>query len=157
VEKHGWKIVLAAIAALMVLFVLYQNGQLNLKNPFISSANQPGASSAQGEPAPGGSSAEPAAPPAGQNPAPSPVAAEKELRIELVASGDCWTEVTADGQDVYKGMLHKGDKKTITAKQKMALKLGSAGDVEVFRGGKSLGHLGAAGEVSKKEFTLGSE
>ena len=156
-ERHGWKILLVLIAALMILFVLYQNGYFNFNRQSTNPASESVSPTVPNgiEPSPGGSTVEPIIPAPGQNPAPNSVAGEKELRIELVAHGDCWTLVNIDGKDTYNGTLKNGDKKTITAKNKVVLTLGSAGAVEVYRGGKSLGRLGEIGEVVKnKEFYI---
>ncbi|NPV92268.1 MAG: helix-turn-helix domain-containing protein [Firmicutes bacterium] len=153
IEKHGWKVLLLIIAALMVVFVMYQNGALTLSRQSINPAPEAGNPTAPNVPSP--TPGEPAAEP--NTPPPNTEAAEKELRIEMVAHGDCWTVVSADGKNVFNGTLKNGDKKTITAKNKVVLTLGSAGAVEVFRDGKSLGYLGAIGEVVRnKEFVLGS-
>ncbi|HIU64529.1 MAG TPA: helix-turn-helix domain-containing protein, partial [Candidatus Avacidaminococcus intestinavium] len=47
------------------------------------------------------------------------------ISIALEATGDCWTEVHADGQEVYVGMVSKGQMKKWSAKQNLEVLLGN--------------------------------
>jgi hypothetical protein len=75
------------------------------------------------------------------------------VTVEARVSGRVWAQVEADGQVVFSGILQTGEKKTWKAERALALHVGNAGLVEVTHNGQSLGRLGPAGEVVKREWT----
>jgi hypothetical protein len=68
------------------------------------------------------------------------------------AGGQCWIGVTTDGQKIFEGFLKNGESKNFKANDKMAIRYGNAGVVEVFQQGKSIGKPGAIGQVVNKEY-----
>jgi cytoskeletal protein RodZ len=51
--------------------------------------------------------------------------------VEMTAHGKCWLEVNADGVSVFEGMLSAQDTKTFEAKDKLIVKYGNVGVMEV--------------------------
>ena len=71
------------------------------------------------------------------------------VRIDVLTSGRVWLQVEADGTVSFSGIVNAGEKRTWTAADKLLLWSGNAGNVSVIFNGKSLGRLGAPGEVVK--------
>jgi cytoskeleton protein RodZ len=69
-----------------------------------------------------------------------------------VKSDRSWTNVIVDGNQVFQGEIKAGESKTFEGKEKILVTLGNAGAVEVLENGKSIGFLGASGEVVEHEF-----
>jgi len=65
----------------------------------------------------------------------------------------CWALVTVDGAVVQEGIIEGGQTLSWEGKEKINFRLGNAGAVEFFQGGKSLGILGGVGDVVDKTFT----
>jgi cytoskeleton protein RodZ len=85
---------------------------------------------------------------AAASPIPSPTIV-RGVRIDVLASGRVWLQVEADGKVSFSGIINAGDRKTWNASSKLLLWSGNAGNVSVVFNGKSLGLLGAPGEVVK--------
>lgn len=86
--------------------------------------------------------------------APKPVPVVEKLVLELKASGLCWLEVRADDKKVAELMLREGDIKTYEAKEKLTVKYGNIGVVNITLNGKNLntpGEHGVANMVYTKE------
>jgi cytoskeleton protein RodZ len=67
--------------------------------------------------------------------------------VVIRARAASWTSVTSDGERVYSGVLHPGDRHVIRARNEIVVKAGNAGGVELsFNGGK-LEAPGQTGEV----------
>jgi len=64
-----------------------------------------------------------------------------------------WMYVEIDGKPAFTGFLASGQVKEFKGAEKIYLKLGNAGVVEVEFNGQKMGVLGGQGEVVKKEFT----
>jgi cytoskeleton protein RodZ len=60
---------------------------------------------------------------------------------------DSWTEVSADGQPIFSGLIKRGTKRQFEARQGFRLTLGNAGGVRVTVDGHALEPLGGAGQV----------
>ena len=71
---------------------------------------------------------EKAAASAEQNAAKAPL---DKVVVEMEASGSCWTEVTADGKEIFAGMLQAKEKKTFEAKDKLIVKYGNIGVMNI--------------------------
>ena len=76
------------------------------------------------------------------------------LNLLIKAEEPCWISATADGQEVFRGLLNKGEEKAVKAQEIIHLVLGNAGGVKVELNGEELGYLGSRGEVVKKDFTV---
>ena len=93
-----------------------------------------------------------------EEPAPTPIANANPAPAENVSvqarfNDRCWLLVTVDGAVVQEGVVEGGQTLTWEGKEQINFRLGNAGAVEFFQGGKSLGVLGAVGDVVDKTFT----
>lgn len=86
---------------------------------------------------------------------PVSVAPGSELRVRLVASEASWVRVIRDGVQVYQGTITAGQAMSWTASNNLNVAIGNAGGVEVLLGDRSLGILGAKGEVVRRVFKRG--
>lgn len=82
----------------------------------------------------------------------TPTPAGLELSIEIVGQRS-WLLVQADDVRVFMGILEPGAKYTWTARERIVLRSGWAGAVQVILNGQALGLLGGPGEVVEKEWT----
>lgn len=88
--------------------------------------------------------------------APAVAVPEKKVDgVEVTAtfSDKCWTKIIADEKTVFEGTVESGEKLTWKAKQQIVVTAGNAGAVDVVYNGKSLGKLGATGDVVTKKIT----
>ena len=99
--------------------------------------------------APPATTAPPQSASAGQ-PAPAPGAG---IELSLVATDKVWLSATADGKNVFSGILESGNSKIITASAKARLNIGNAGALIVTCNGKKYDPFGPAGQVRTVEFT----
>lgn len=72
--------------------------------------------------------------------------------VEMTAHGKCWLEVNADGASIFEGMLEAQDTKTFEAKEKLVVKYGNVGVMEVSVNGKPVSMQGEQG-VAIKTYT----
>ena len=89
------------------------------------------------------------------SPVPVSVPAGEDIRLRIVANEASWLRVLRDGQQVYVGTLAAGQAMSWTATQDLNVSIGNAGGVEVLLGDRSLGTLGAKGEVVRRIFKRG--
>jgi len=121
------------------------------------SANKP-----KGEPAPW-TSLQPdgqAQTPAGQPQAPGQILPTRTNGINMVLNvknAESWIRVDADGSPVFQGIVPAGQSKNFDAREKIYIRLGNAGVVEVLVNGQNLGFLGGPGAVVDREFRSGSQ
>ena len=102
-----------------------------------------------------GSSANPTQNPSGApsvSPSPSPLASGS-ANLEVRLSAPSWLRVTVDGNVSMEGTFPAGTVRQFHGKT-ARLRIGNAGGVEVIIDGKSVGKLGAAGDVVERIFTL---
>jgi hypothetical protein len=88
-------------------------------------------------------------------PAPTPTSAVVsglELRVNVIGER-AWLLVQVDGQSVFAGILEPGASNTWTARQRIAVRCGNSGAVEITLNGQSLGRLGEIGQVVDREWT----
>lgn len=83
-------------------------------------------------------------------PAPSTGAA---MELSVVATDTVWLSATADGKNVFSGILEAGNSKIITASAKAKLNIGNAGALIVTCNGKKYDPFGPVGQVRIVEFT----
>jgi cytoskeleton protein RodZ len=99
----------------------------------------------------------PGVPPAsGKAPTPgpaSPTPPAPPLHVIVTASAYSWVRTVADGATVFEGFVNAGDKQVWAAKRTLTVKVGNASAVDISLNGKSLGRLGAAGEVYEHTFS----
>lgn len=80
--------------------------------------------------------------------APEPLPAEaSRVSLLLECDEDSWAKLTADGETVFSGVIHRGESRRFEARDGFRLSLGNAGGVRVSVDGRSLDRLGGAGEV----------
>jgi hypothetical protein len=72
--------------------------------------------------------------------------------LELVFSDTSWIQVTVDGVRQFQGELDAGTYKSWYGEERMELRVGNAGAVDVTVNGQKLGTLGAPGEVVDRVF-----
>lgn len=102
-------------------------------------------------------------PPTSPTPTPTPIPAPasnlqtKPIQIMTKYNDECWTQVIADGKEVYEGIPHKGDTLSWDATNNLTVKFGNAGSVDATYNGKPLGKLGDKGEVVVKTFTANQQ
>ena len=89
---------------------------------------------------------EKAAASAEQNTAKAPL---DKVVVEMEASGSCWTEVTADGKEIFAGMLQAKEKKTFEAKDKLIVKYGTIGVMNIKVNGEPVNLNGEHGVAVK--------
>lgn len=69
--------------------------------------------------------------------------------VEMEATGSCWTEVNADGKEVFAGMLQAKEKKTFEAKDKLIVKYGNIGVMNIKVNGEPVNLNGEHGVAVK--------
>ncbi len=74
--------------------------------------------------------------------------------MEIAPTGTCWVSVTADGEQVFSGLMNAGDKRVGDAKEQIALNVGDAGAFAYTLNGRPGKALGAPGEVVSTRITL---
>lgn len=76
----------------------------------------------------------------------------EKVVVEMTAHGDCWLEVKADDVNAFEGMLRTKDVKTFEANDKLVIKYGNVGVMEVKVNGKPVSMQGEQG-VAIKTYT----
>lgn len=72
-----------------------------------------------------------------------------KVQVEMEAKDSCWTEVTADGKEVFVGMLNAKDKRTFEAKDKIVVKYGNIGAMKLIVNGQPVDLKGEHGVAVK--------
>lgn len=85
------------------------------------------------------------------------VAPGTALRLQVVVNEASWMRVLRDGVQVYEGTLRAGETRAWAANDTLNISIGNAGGVEVLLDNRSLGTLGAKGEVVRRVFKRGEE
>jgi hypothetical protein len=78
------------------------------------------------------------------------------ITADLRTSGRSWLRVVADGDVVYEGIAAEGWSRSFSGADQIEILIGNAGAVELLVNGRSVGLLGAAGEVRRLLITSGS-
>lgn len=78
------------------------------------------------------------------------------VNIQAKFTGECWTQVIADGLLVYEDTATAGQVLHWEGKENVTVRVGNAGVVELTNNGRSLGSLGSFGEVTERTFTAAS-
>jgi len=73
----------------------------------------------------------------------------EKVTIEMTAHGDCWLEVNADGKIIFEGMLRAKDVKAFEANDKLIVKYGNVGVMEVKVNGEPVSMQGEQGVAIK--------
>ncbi len=69
------------------------------------------------------------------------------VQVELVISQPSWIQILADDEKVFEGVLQAGENRSWSGQQRVAIRVGNGGGVEVFVNGTSRGLMGAEGQV----------
>jgi cytoskeletal protein RodZ len=69
------------------------------------------------------------------------------FHIQLSAIEQSWLSIATDGKEVYSGILHAAETKTLEGHEVARIRTGNAGGVEVVFNGHNLGPLGSRGQV----------
>ena len=81
----------------------------------------------------------------------STVAFADGMEVEIIAANsDCWIDVTADGVNVYSGILELGTSEMFSAEEEMSLVLGFPEGVELVLNGQNLGSPGGVDPITVK-------
>ena len=83
----------------------------------------------------------------------NPAAGEQMNLVLAVRNQDSWVQVNTDGVNKFSGTMKPGQVMTFNARDRIYIKLGNAGAVEVTYNGQNLGFLGPLGTVVPREFT----
>jgi cytoskeleton protein RodZ len=75
------------------------------------------------------------------------------VALNLSATEPTWVSVTSGGKEVFSGILEPSQSKTLVGLDGAKMKVGNAGGVEVRWNGKSIGPIGARGQVRTVMFT----
>ncbi len=84
-------------------------------------------------------------------PSPTPKA-YTGVEIELIIQAKAWLQVTVDGVKQFDGILEAGERRIFSGQERVAVRCGNAGGVEVIVNGRSEGLMGAPGEVKGREW-----
>ena len=76
------------------------------------------------------------------------------LVMEIAPKANCFVSVTVDGEQVFSGMMHAGDRRQVSARDEISLSVGDAGAFAFTLNGMEGRPLGAPGEVVSKRITL---
>jgi cytoskeletal protein RodZ len=82
-----------------------------------------------------------------------PVDDMNHVVLNLSATEPTWIEITSDGKHIFSGTLQPSQTKTLSGLDMAKMKVGNAGGLEVLLNGKSIGPLGASGQVRQILFT----
>jgi len=143
-EKSGHGKLIAILIAIVVL----AGGAYYVLGSDSDTASKPATKTTQQAKKPAASQSAPA------------VAPEKQYDdVELTAkfTGNCWTQVKADGKVIFEGTVKKGETKEWKADEKLVVTAGNAGAVSLSVNGQDLGQPGGEGEVVEKTYTKSGE
>lgn len=92
------------------------------------------------------------------SPSAAPAAPEKQpqakpVMVQAKYTAECWTQVMADGKQIYEGTPKVNESFTWEAEKTISIKAGNAAAVDVTINGEPQGKLGNKGEVVVKTFT----
>jgi cytoskeleton protein RodZ len=74
-------------------------------------------------------------------------AADGHAVLNLSATDEVWLSVTANGKEVFSGVLMPSQTKTLTGIEAAQMKVGNAGGLDVRWNGKAIGPIGPRGQV----------
>ncbi|MEP7365425.1 MAG: RodZ domain-containing protein [Acidobacteriota bacterium] len=69
------------------------------------------------------------------------------MAVQVVASQATWVSMSANGKQVFSGILEPNQRKVISGVARAKLVVGNAGGIEILTNGKSIGPIGPAGQV----------
>jgi hypothetical protein len=75
------------------------------------------------------------------------------LVVSLSARETTWVSLVTDGQNTFAGLLKPGDTRDFQATDRLRLRIGNAGGIEIRWNGRPIGPIGQQGEVCFVNFT----
>ena len=69
------------------------------------------------------------------------------MAVQVVASEATWVSMTANGKQIFSGILEPNQRKLISGVARAKLVVGNAGGIEILTNGKSIGPIGPSGQV----------
>lgn len=83
---------------------------------------------------------------------------QKGINLVLnVIQDSCWMSVKVDGEIKFTGILTARQTQSFSGKERIEIRLGNAGAVQVLLNGRNLGYLGGKEEVINREFIATTE
>jgi cytoskeleton protein RodZ len=76
-----------------------------------------------------------------------------EMTLNLSATERTWLSITSHGKVIFSGILEPSQSKVLKGSEVATMKIGNAGGVDVQWNGKSIGPIGARGQVRTVRFT----
>ncbi len=139
------------IIGLVIYYGMYGGpaGRAPSGEPVAESPAPAGETSTMPQPA-----AEPIAPPSAAASVPAAAPLASGLSMELMPKATCWVSVNTDGERAFSGLMHAGDRRSVTAKEQIVLNVGDAGAFVYTLNGRPGKPLGAPGEVVSRRITL---
>jgi cytoskeleton protein RodZ len=141
--------VASLVAVVLIAIVVYNEAALRARQTAVNTTT-PAASVVASAAAPtvGASESPGASPSPDVSPSPATIAS-----LEVRLSAPSWLRVTVDGSVSMEGTFPAGTVRQFHGKT-ARLRIGNAGGVQILVNGKSLGVLGAVGDVVERSFTL---
>jgi len=147
---------LVVIVGLLMVFGIRLSGKEAGFYKDMSLKQEQDGNSAVSKTSPGGDSREkPVVPEANPAPGQSKGVDFAHQGVDLmltVTRESCWMRVVVDGEVKYVGELAARQSRSFQAGERIEVKLGNAGAVQVRLNGRDLGYIGKRGEVVEKEF-----
>jgi len=78
---------------------------------------------------------------------PAPEVRAGSMRVSFTATEPVWVSIKSDGTRAYTGMIEAQQTRQFDANRKMTALVGNAGSVDIALNGKSVGPIGAKGEI----------
>ncbi len=75
------------------------------------------------------------------------------VRVELLATDTVWVTASADGKPVFTGILHAEQKRVATAQERVRIRVGNAGNIQVTLNGQQQPSVGPVGHPRTVIFT----
>ena len=69
------------------------------------------------------------------------------MAVQVVASQPTWVSMSANGKQVFSGILEPNQRKVVSGVARAKLVVGNAGGIEILTNGKSIGPIGQNGQV----------
>jgi len=69
------------------------------------------------------------------------------MAVRLVASEKTWVSISANGKNVFSGILQANEVRNLTGVERARMVVGNAGGLQVLTDGKSIGPIGPPGQV----------
>lgn len=69
------------------------------------------------------------------------------MAVQVVASAPTWVSMSANGKQIFSGILEPNQRKLVSGVARAKLVVGNAGGIEILTNGKSIGPIGPPGQV----------